>query len=168
MVRKIALFISIIFIIASLHTLFHVIVYSAGISDIVKTGISGFSIGKVSFESLVPEYQKISQKSMIILVIEWGILLALMISAIIKHKQSLNEKFKTKGILEKYKTKTKTDLDVLYEVLKNKKHLRVSTIMKIFNVSEEIAMNWAKTLESASLASLHYPRIGEPELTINE
>ncbi|MDO8508745.1 MAG: hypothetical protein Q7S27_03620 [Nanoarchaeota archaeon] len=165
--KKLALITSLIFIIASFHTLSHIIL-QGGLSNSLDSGISGLSIGKISIDEVKPQYKEVSQTSLYILGAEWSLLIFLSISAFIKHKSNLKENMKTLPLLSKYKAKTKTDLDILYEILKEKKHLRISTISKIFNISQEIALSWAKTLESGSLAAIHYPRVGEPELTIIE
>lgn len=65
-------------------------------------------------------------------------------------------------------SKTKTDLDLLYERLKVDKSLKVTDIAKLFNVSEDIVLDWGKILESANLASITYPRFGNAEISINE
>lgn len=166
--KRLALIISLVFIVASLHTLFHIMIYGTGISGALDSGISGLSIGKISLDEIKPQYKEISQNSIYILIGEWSILLLLGISAFIKNRKSIEENMKARPLIKKYKTKTKTDLDVLYEILKEKKHLKISTIAKIFGITSEIATSWSKTLESANLANLHYPRIGEPELTIIE
>ena len=169
MSKKRAVIISLIFIIAIFHSASHIVISGTGIAGLAESGISGLSIGKFSLEKdIKPIYKEISQTSLVILMLEWLLLLMLFISAIIRHRQSINENIKQGFSIQKYRAKTKTDLDILYEVLKEKKHLRISTISKIFNVDQEVALNWAKTLEAADLARIHYPRVGEPELTLNE
>ncbi len=167
--KKLALLISLLFVIVALHTVLQIALFGTGVSGVLESGISGLSIGKISVDrDIKPQYKSLSTTSLVILASEWAFLIILFISAIIKHKKEVHEDMKDNIKIQKYKEKTKTDLDILYDVLKEKKHLKLSTITKIFNVSKEVALNWAKTLEAANLAALHYPRVGEPELALNE
>lgn len=59
-----------------------------------------------------------------------------------------------------------TDLDVLYEILKNKKKIGLSAVAKSFKVNKEVAMEWCKILESGDLAIIDYPGFGEPTIKI--
>lgn len=61
-----------------------------------------------------------------------------------------------------------TDLDVLYTILKTRKHLKLKVIAKVFDIDSEKAMKWAKILESGNLVSIEYPGFfGNPEIVIN-
>ncbi len=61
-----------------------------------------------------------------------------------------------------------TDLDVLYEILKRKKRIRVSEILKYFKIKKETAMEWCKILESGELATIDYPGFGESVIQIKQ
>ena len=69
-------------------------------------------------------------------------------------------------ITEKH-SRANTDLDSLYEALKKEKRIKLSSIMKVFNISEELATEWCKILETGNLATLNYPRMGDAEIVIN-
>ncbi len=169
MVKKLPLLISSVFVLVALHTLAHIVIYGTGVSGAVASGVSGLSVGSFSIDNdFKPLYKQYSQTSLFILVGEWAILLLISLSAFVKHRQAINEDVKQGFNIQKYKSSTKTDLDILHDLLKEKKHLRISTIARIFNVKVEIALNWAKTLETADIATINYPRVGEPELTLNE
>lgn len=169
MVKKLALLVSLVFALVGLHTLVHIVVYGTGISGAAESGISGLSIGGFSLDKdLKPQYREYSRTSLFILAGEWAVLLLISLSAFVKHRQAMQEDMSKRFDIQKYKSSTKTDLDILHDLLKEKKHLRISTIARIFNVKTEIALNWAKTLEAADIATLNYPRVGEPELTLNE
>ena len=60
---------------------------------------------------------------------------------------------------------SKTDLDTLYNILKDKKQLRTSSIAKLFKVNKETALNWCKILESGNLAVLDYSS-GDPVVRV--
>jgi len=64
--------------------------------------------------------------------------------------------------LTKNSKNSKTDLDTLYKVLLNKKQIRISSVSKLFNIEKDIAMDWAKILESGDIAIIDYPLIGGP------
>ena len=169
MVKKLALLTSFVFVLVALHTLAHIVVYGTGVSGAVESGISGLSVGGFSIDNdFKPLYVAYSQISLLILAVEWVTLLLISLSVFMRHRQTINEDIKQEFNIQKYKSSTKTDLDILHDILKEKKHLRISTIARIFNVKREVALNWAKTLEAADIATINYPRVGEPELTLNE
>ena len=154
------------FVIAIFHTVSHILFYGTGVSGAIKSGISGLSIGGLLIDDTIKQrYSGYSKGSLLILAMEWVFLAMISVSAFIRHKQEMHEDIKNNFNIQRYKAGTKTDLDVLHDILKEKKHLRISTIAKIFNVKKEIAMNWARTFEAANIATIEYPRVGEPELT---
>ena len=61
---------------------------------------------------------------------------------------------------------TVTDIDRLYEILKQKKRIRFSAVEKAFNVDEEVVKSWAETLELGGFAVVGYSRVGKPELVL--
>ncbi len=61
-------------------------------------------------------------------------------------------------------SKYKTDLDRLYELVNEKGKLTLSDVAKGFNISIEMAEEWARILESHDLITLNYPPFGEVEL----
>jgi hypothetical protein len=84
---------------------------------------------------------------------------------------SLKENKKHREVLvlkDLHAGKTTTDLDNLYEILKQKKHLSVPMISKAFKVSEDIVLEWGKILEEGNLAKITYPRMSDPELVFQE
>jgi len=68
-----------------------------------------------------------------------------------------------KSIIAK-SSKYKTDLDRLYELVNEKGKLTLSDVAKGFNISIEMAEEWAKILESHNMITLNYPPFGEVEL----
>lgn len=61
-----------------------------------------------------------------------------------------------------------TDIDLLYSLLKDRKHLKIPAISRIFNISNEKALEWCKILEDSSLAVINYPAFSEPEIEIKK
>jgi|SRR3989344_2310917 len=59
-----------------------------------------------------------------------------------------------------------TSLDALYDLLKEKKIMRVDDIATHFDVSKELVIEWGKILEAGELATISNPRIGKPIIKI--
>ena len=72
--------------------------------------------------------------------------------------QEMNKKHK--------KTSPETDLDLLAELLNEKKVLRLKMIAKIFKITEKVAMDWCKILEEEKIAKINYPLVGDPKIIL--
>lgn len=168
--RFLGILIAIFVVILIVHQTFHLSFFGTGISNFYEKGVSGFAIGKFSIgEELKAKYKSVSPTSKIILIIEWAILFTLVITAVIRNRIEIKKEIASIPNPNKYrKFQKSTDLDNLYNLLKEKKHLRLSTISKVFKVDKDLALNWAKTLESAELATISYPKFGEPEISLEE
>lgn len=62
--------------------------------------------------------------------------------------------------------KASTSLDALYNLLLERKIMRVEDIASHFNVSKELVMEWGKILEAGELATITNPRIGKPVIKL--
>jgi hypothetical protein len=157
----------ILFTLALIHTVFHFTLHGTGVTGLGKNGVSGLAINRIGFdESIKENYADVSPISSIIIIGEWSILIILAIFALVH--QRIHTK-KTEVRIEIKRTdSSKTDLDLLYELLQEKKILSLSTIEKVFKVDAKTVMSWCKTLESSDLARIQYPRIGEPDLVLEE
>jgi len=137
--------------------------------------------GKVSFSpgDAIDKYVSLSPGVRLIIAGEWLVVIIVIIIVLVrgKHKFSketeeekkVNKDLTTEKIKIKYhKSKPETDLDVLYKVLKEKKTLRVVTISEIFKINKDTAMNWCKILEEGNFATIRYPTVGSPKITVNE
>ena len=157
-------------LVALLHNIFHFSIFGTGIHGLNEKGISGLIISEVNLgENIRNNYGSLSTTSKIILIIEWGIIMAAFIFIYVRNKIEMKKEVENITSPKKYKRSGKsTDLDALYNLLKEKKHLRLSTITKVFKVEKDIALNWARTLENAGLIEIHYPKIGEPEIVLSE
>ncbi len=60
--------------------------------------------------------------------------------------------------------KHETDLDRVYNIIKEKKAVKISEITSQFNISKKQAEDWASILEKYGLIEIYYPMLGEPEL----
>jgi len=127
-------------------------------------GMSGFSIVDVS-----EAYSKFYPHSKIFLIIQWAILVVLLVFVYFKnigiHKR--NKEIKSVN-LKSAVGKSKTNLDALYLILKERKTLSVKTASKLFNIKTDLGMEWARILEAGDLVTIDYPGIGSPLIKIVE
>jgi hypothetical protein len=131
------------------------------------TQLSGMTIGDKIYES----YNQISIPSKIFLGAQWLVLIIILMGVFIKDKRirDKNAEEDLEGIdINKMSGENSTDLDTLYNILKEKKKLRVSSIAILFKVKKEVAMEWCKILESGSLISFEYISANEPVAKIIE
>jgi len=108
--------------------------------------------------------------SLLIFILQWLVLLLILIIAyrgFLKHKKHevLTVDYHE---IRKKKTRSETDLDIFYDLLKNKKSLSTKTIAKLFGISKEKALEWGKILENHELAVIEYPTFNDPEIKIKE
>ena len=163
------LLVMLVLIIAIIHIILHSALFGTGIPGFYKSGISGFSIGQFSPEAFRETNTDFLKISWVIIIAEWALLIIMITIAIKKSKMDLKKEFNHALLKEKHsRGEHKTDLDVLYDILKEKKHLHLQTIAKIFKVEAKVAKNWCQILVSGNLATLEYPRFGDPELILNE
>ncbi len=131
-----------------------------------KNSITGFSI-KSSFQDI---YANLSLTSKILIISVFVLLILAVIIAFFKDRKTIkvrNENLKL--AVSKKSDSSKTDLDSLYSLLKEKKQIKLISLPKAFNVDENIIMEWCKILESSNLASIEYPGIrGKPILVLVE
>ena len=136
-----------------------------------------FNQGEISYSNLsgraikdIPKLPLNMSISIIAFVAQWIILLLIVIFAYFRYMHKKRDEKIHLNIQEikSKKSKTETDLDVLYRTLKNKKRLSIDSISKGFKIDREKAIGWAKILENSGLVTLEYPALGEPEVRINE
>jgi len=161
-----------VMIVILVHTGLHLAIYGTQTSS--EKGISGLTIGTISTndirEKLQERFPAAANMSRTILILEWiavaGVFAGLFfIRKFYHHKEDVPLDV---NVSEISRGKSKTDIDVLYELIKEKKRIKILSITKLFDVKEETALEWAKILESSNLAAINYPRVGDPELVINE
>ena len=163
--------VALVLVLAVLHTLAYMVIYQISGSQIILKVISYVKISSLSInlDSIREMYNPYETTSRIVVGVEWGFIVLVMI---VKTLMNRTKKIKSVSLVVQEKivnnSMTKTDLDVLYNILKERKHVRISDVMKTFNITEEIAMEWGKILEYGNLAEIGYPRIGEPEIILTE
>src|SRR3989344_2120591 len=134
--------------------------------------------GKLSYTTMSGQFIKEIPKlpynmnlSVIAFVTQWLILIIVIVisySKFLKHKKEEHIRVSYEQVKERTAGRSKTDLDVLYDILKDKKVLTLSTIAKIFKIQKEKALEWAKILENYGLGQIEYPAFSEPEIRITE
>lgn len=102
------------------------------------------------------------------LAIFWGVVVFLFFLFVLFIAKRIRRGKIEKINLLSFKDKNKTDLDILYDLLKKRKRLKISTICKTFKIDKEVVHQWGKILESGDLANIDYPGIGEPAIVIQE
>jgi outer membrane biosynthesis protein TonB len=122
---------------------------------------------KEVFQKISDWHSNLYNNFHIFVIIEWS-LVVLAIFFIVLYLTKRKIKNKNKINLNKYRSKEKTDLDVLYDLLKEKKGLKVSTISNLFKIDKEVTMEWGKILESGNMATIEYPALGETIIKIKE
>jgi hypothetical protein len=155
-----AILLGVLFVFAIVHTSLHF--HSYGVKS-----ISGFSfIGETSTGSSTPG-TRTSAISIIFVIAEWAILIIIMVAGRISRKRHSSAEIK-KIIAEKKNASSsaKTDIDVLYEILKHQKKLGISEIASAFGITKDIAAEWAQMLEENNLAEIEYSNIGEPVIKV--
>ncbi len=162
-------------ILAIIHSITHFTIYGTSIPGFFETGLSGFSIGKSTLgEELSTTYPRTPLYSQIAIILEWLSIIILFLFSYVRHVFAIKQeegKF-PHGAIETIHAQQgsshgmKTDIDALYELLQEKKRIRFSVIARLFHVAPENVMEWAKILEEGDMATIIYPRWGEPELAL--
>lgn len=164
---KLGILAAVLLVFAFIHTTTHFALHGTGVSGLGQKGVSGLVITKIGFdEGIKDEYAHVSPVSSIIIIGEWSLLIILAIFALVH--QRIHMKKAEAHIEIKRNDSSKTDLDLLYEALQDKKIISLSNIEKLFKVDRKTVMSWCTTLESSDLARIQYPRIGEPDLILEE
>jgi Ca2+/Na+ antiporter len=139
---------------------------------------SNVSVYAANFLNLLSQYLiNIMEKlpweidmSLLVFILQWIVLflvVLVIVIKIVKHRKKVNEVASSKEIIPK-KSKSETDLDILYNMLKKNKSLSIKAISKIFKISREKALDWSKILENHDLVTIEYPTFDIPEVKINE
>lgn len=167
--KAIKVFMTTLVVIILINMSLHFAFFGTGISGFYEKGISGFSIGKTQIgEDINNIDNPISPFSKFAIVMEWTLLILALIFIHLRNKREMKEELTNIKIPEKKGLEKSTQLDTLYHLLQEKKHIHISTISKVFKIDKEMAMAWAKTLESGNLAFINYSSFKEPELILNE
>jgi len=123
--------------------------------------VSGYLIKEVSNNSLGLNL------SLIAFIGQWIVLLSIVLFAytrFLRSKKNEEAEIQTKNITI-IEGKSETPLDSLYKLLEERGFLHLEAISKIFNISKEKALEWAKILEDDELVMIEYPAFSDPEVT---
>ena len=152
-----AVIIGVLFVFAIVHTSLHLHFYGVN-------SISGFAFAGSQVNSTI---SPASTLSLIFLVAEWVVVvLVMVVGRVSRKKKSTAEIKKIMAEKKEASSSSKTDLDVLYEILKHQKKLGISEVASAFGISKDIATEWAQMLEESNLAEIEYSNIGEPVIKI--
>jgi len=131
-------------------------------------GFTGNSVKEVT-KSTLSEIFDMPKISQIFLIAQWTLLILAIFYSVVHDKLNLKDRNQIFNINSyKFKNKNKTDIDILYSALKDKKSLKLSTISRAFRINKEVATEWCKILESGDLGVIDYPGFGEPVLRLKE
>jgi|SRR3989344_2371304 len=133
--------------------------------------------GRVSYSNIsgnfiqeIPRLPLNINISIIAFVGQWIILLIVAILAYLKFIKAKKEEHVniTYNRIKNKKTRSETDLDILYNLLLEKKKLSLGLISRTFHVKKDTALEWGKILENNNLARIEYPTFNEPEIRLLE
>lgn len=165
---------ALVILVLVIHITAHFMIYGTGVKGFGEKGVSGLSIGSLeidgkaidAFRSDNPESNNISKY---IIAGEWVVLIAILLYILVKGKMKLDKEIKSEELTKREirpHRGNETDIDILYDLLKEKKEIRLAVIAKSFGVSESTALEWCKILEEGDLATLKYPTVGSPKLVL--
>jgi len=133
---------------------------------ISEKSLVGFTIK----ESIIESISELSLIGKIFFMTQLILIVLLLIkmnfhSKIIEEKEEVDENLKSKINERKI---NETELDKLFDILKERKIIKVGDICKMFGITKETALNWSKILESYNLVIVEYKSFDEPLCKINE
>jgi len=112
------------------------------------------------------ETSSINQRIFILSQILLFVIIAVVAFVLIRKFRKRNTLLRKDYVASGNNKRSRTDLDVLYEMLKKKKEVEVEDIERAFRIKPEVALGWSKILEDGNLAEIDYPRFGKPILKL--
>lgn len=127
------------------------------------------SITGHSVEGVSNLYSKFYPSSKNFLVVQWSIIAVIIIFVYLKNSK-IHKRNKTVTNIDVNKAinDSKTSLDALYLILQKEKSLDLKTVADLFEIKIDLAMEWARVLESGDLVTIDYPGIGSPVINVVE
>ena len=129
----------------------------------IEAGFTGNSIKHIASGS----NEKMNIPVRILFIGQWVALGLLLLFAGYRDKKMGSQKVELESI-KINPSKEQTDLDKLYNILKERKQLKIKNISELFHVNKDIAMEWAKILESGDLVVIDYPMLGGAVVNYND
>ena len=122
-----------------------------------------------SVKEAIGTFYEASSVGQRIFILSQIILLIAIIAAVFIVANKVNSKSnlrKKDYIINGENKRSRTDLDVLYEMLEKRGEVNMEGVEQAFHISPEIALEWFKVLENGELAEIDYPRFGKPVLSL--
>jgi len=114
-------------------------------------------------------YTSLNPNSKIFLIVQGIIFFPIIFLVLFKNNRIKKRKKERVGLdINSLKKNSKTNLDALYSILQTRKQISIRSIAILFNIKEELAIEWAQILESGNLAVLDYPGFGGPVVILKE
>ncbi|MFH1425573.1 MAG: hypothetical protein ABIG28_02470 [archaeon] len=152
-------------LIAFVHSAVHFYFFGAGFFD---RGISGLAVDGSEVDGK-PEGGLGDSISQILVVAEWIFVLVLLIFSYARSKKNFEKEVASLKNMGGVKlAENGTEIDKLYEILKEMKTISFPAVEEVFDIDREVVKGWAETLRLGNLARVDYPRIGEPEIVLIE
>jgi len=128
--------------------------------------VSGSVItGNSVAESISNFYEMSSFGKRIFILLQIVLLIVIVVAIfLVMGKFRKGKKVEKLGYVISKNLRSSTDLDVLYEMLKRNRIIKMEDIEKTFGIGSEVALGWCKILEGGNLGELEYPRFGKPVL----
>jgi uncharacterized transporter YbjL len=159
---------AIMIVIAVSHSMIHTFVFTEIPNNLTIGSISGNAItDNPLLISLKSKYSNLSLISKYTLAAEWLLILLITIIVIIKAETVFKKnKLKVNETTVIKKNGQKTDIDIYYDTLKEKKSFRIKEAAKLFGVDNNVAKKWSEILEEGKLAEINYPLFGGATICI--
>lgn len=169
-IRVLRVLLPVVVLVAVLHLVFHFSVWGTGIPGFAEGGISGLAVGKSGVgEEATGVFSLSVSFSQILIVIEWVFIFMALIFVYIGGKANYKKEIvDLKSLKENKEGGRNTEIDVLYEILRERKRIGFFAIGQAFDVEEEMVRVWADTLSNGGMAMVDYPRTGDPQLVLIE
>ncbi len=169
--RALKIVIALVIIAALIHSFLHIVIFKTSLSLTKTIGLSGFAVGELNSEELESKIRNNSNASfasMIIVGAEWVLLFSLIALSAVKSRLADSVQRAAHVEILKKRTKSDTEIDMLYDLLQKNKKITVSKAAELFKVDKEIIESWGEILENNQLAVVDYPRFGEVEIRLND
>jgi len=140
--------------------------YDDSFSDVSNNFVSVMSANSIK-TAVNNFYSTSSVNQRIFLLLQFLVLiLFIVIIVFIISKLKSKKLLQKTSYVDKNRSVSKTDIDILYDMLKAEKDISISDISRMFKVDDDVSMGWAKILEDANLALIDYPRFGKPVIRL--
>jgi len=105
----------------------------------------------------------------LLIIVQAPLILFLLGFTYMQNRRIYKRKVDEKSInIEEFTKDSKTDLDALYKMIIAKKRLSVKSVSHLFQIEEDLAMEWARILESGDLVTIEYPGFSSPSIVFKE